>query len=317
MKFALITGAAGFIGHYLVKEFSKDYGVIACIRPNGNTKRLHDLDLDILIHFFHDIRDPFKFKFDLDAIELVLHAGGNPSSELSISDPVSVVKDNVIGTANMLEFARKLPNLKRFVYYGAAESYGPSPIGTDKKEDDSYDSVSPYAASKAAGAELCVSYSKTFGLPVSIINIANTLGPRSQLKRLPVIALKKILNGEEISLVKDDEGNIGGRRWHHVEDVALHTRFILDNQKSLVEKWNSAGKSFTDNYTLCNHIASALNKPLKYNFVKPDRNGHSAHMSISPAKLYSLGWREPYNLKERTNQTVSWYMNNPKWLENV
>jgi len=309
MKKMLITGAAGFIGHFLVKQFFEDYKLICVVRPNGNLRRLKDVNLNVKL-IEHNLRE--EFVHNLDDIEVILHAGGNPSSESSINDPFSVVMDNVIGTANMLEFAKKLPNLKRFVYYGAAESYGPSTPGTDKYENDPYDSVSPYAASKAGGAELCVAYSKTFNLPVSIINIANTFGERSQKNRLPVIAINKIMNEEEVLIVSDGY-QISGRKWQHVEDVALHTRFILNNQKQLCEKWNSAHNSFTTNLGLCQMIARSLGKPLKVKFVEPSRNGHGILMTINSGKIYNQ-WKNPYTLQQRIQQTVKWYTNNKEWL---
>lgn len=310
MKTMLITGAAGFIGHFLVKQFCEQYKLIVVVRPGGDISRLkyvytntHTIE--------HDLRKPFDYTFD--NLDVVLHAGGNPSSEASINDPLSVVMDNVVGTANFLEFSKR-HNLKRFVYYGAAESYGMAEKGSDKYESDAYHSVSPYAAAKAGGAELCVAYSETFGLPVSIINVSNTFGPRSQLNRFPVIAINKIMNGEEVSIIQDSDGYISGRRWQHVEDVALQTDFILNNQKGLCEKWNSANKHFINNLEFCSAVAKSLKKDLRCKFVPVDRAGHSSHMSISPLKLYSSGWQEPYSFEERIDQTVKWYTNNKKWL---
>lgn len=310
MKKILITGGTGFIGHNLVKEFVKDYKVICLIRPN--TKNLDRLT-EVFNHvefIEHNIRDTLP---NISDIDIVLHAGANPSAADSISNPVEAITDNVIGTVNLLEFARQ-SQVKKFVYYSSGEVFGPIPIGQDSQADDSYNPNSPYAASKSAGEDLCVAYSNSYGLPVSIIHINNTFGPMCQANRFPVIALRKILNNEPISIHVGPMGIAGGRRWFHAEDVALHTRFILDTQTKLCEKWNSAGNKFISNVELASKIAALVNKDVIITYVPVDRPGHDLCFSIDPSKLYDKGWCEPYSLEDRLKQTINWYEANPIWL---
>ncbi len=310
MKKVLITGGTGFIGHNLVKEFLKDHKVVCLVRPGSkNLDRL--LDVYSKVEFVnHNIREPLSNIHDVD---IILHAGANPSAADSINDPVSAVTDNVIGTVNLLEFARK-SKVEKFVYYSSGEVFGPIPIGQDSYENDAYNSNSPYAASKAAGEELCVSYSKSFGLPVSIIHINNTFGPMCQSNRFPVIAMSKILKGEPLSIHVGPSKAIGGRRWFHAEDVALHTRFILDNQTDICEKWNSAGRKFVNNADLAQIIAKLMNKEVSLEYVPVDRPGHDLCFSVDPWKLYDRGWVEPASLEDRLKQTIDWYLANPEWL---
>lgn len=339
---AIITGGAGFIGQYLVEEFSQTHDLICLIRPASlSLPRIYELigineksdwvyEHDILYqkHNFNssqitlisqDIITPINIDniskiCNIDNVDIVLHAGGNPSSESSINDPTSIVYDNVVGTVNMLDLSNIL-KINRFVYYGAAESYGPVDEGSDSKEDDPYNSISPYAASKASGAEFSIAYSKTFGLPVSIINIANTFGPRCQSNRFPVIAIRNILAQSNTTIAKSSSGKISGRRWFHAQDVADITRFVISNQNQLVDKWNAAGDNFIDNASFGLEIANILNMPFPYTFGTITRNGHDAHMSISPQKLYDAGWKPKFTLKERLEDTISWYVNNKHWLK--
>jgi dTDP-glucose 4,6-dehydratase len=314
MKKVLITGGAGFIGHYLVKEFLKDHTVVCIIRPGSkNLDRLVEVKDKIEI-IYHDIKNSYDSIVDqLKDVKVILHAGANPSSESSILDPVSVVMDNVVGTIHLLELSRKL-DIERFVYFGAGESFGPIKPGTDSGENDAYNSVSPYAASKAGGEELCISYAHTFGIPVSVIHLTNTFGQRSQSKRFPVIAIKKILDDDTLELHIDENNLIGGRRWIHAEDVALHTRFLLNNQKHLYEKWNTTGNKFISNLEFAENIASILRKKLKYKLVPIQRQGHNTYFSMTPEKFYRLGWKEDINIYDRLTETVNWYKENTKWL---
>lgn len=314
MSKILITGGAGFIGHFLVQEFSQDHEVICLVRPGTkNLERLEPFKSRITI-IEHDIKDSYNLLYNnFKDIEIILHAGANPSAESSIHDPVLVVKDNIFGTLHLLELARKLP-LSRFVYYSAGEIFGPVDVGSDSYENDPYNSVSPYSASKAGGEELCVAYSKTYNLPVSIIHITNTFGERSQANRLPVIAIKKLLNNESIDIHIDQTGFIGGRRWYHAGSVASHTKFILQNQLGHCEKWNSCGSEWFSNEELVKKIAKILNTSAQINYVQTTRPGHETYFSLSPEKLYRLGYKDKHTIDESLEKTVIWYKENQAWL---
>ena len=313
MKKLLITGGTGFIGHYLVKEFINDYNIVCIVRPNTkNLVRISEYLNNIQI-IEHDIRFPLTdIEDQLLDVSVILHAGGNPSAADSLSNPIMSVNENVLGTVHLLELARKL-KLERFVYYSSGEVFGPIAIGADSQEYDAYNRNSPYAASKAAGEELCLAYSKSFNIPVSIFHINNTFGPKCQSNRLPVIIIKKILN-DEILDIHVGNNIIGGRRWFYAGDVASHTNFVLKNQNQLSEKWNSAGAKFINNLDFALAISNIIGKELKYKLIPVDRPGHDLCFSINPSKFYKLGWKEPKSFEERLKESVSWYLNNKDWL---
>ena len=73
--------------------------------------------------------------------------------------------DNVLGTAHILDYARKLDSIERFAYFSTDEVFGPAPKGISYKENDRYNSTNPYSASKAGGEELTVAFENTYGLP--------------------------------------------------------------------------------------------------------------------------------------------------------
>jgi dTDP-glucose 4,6-dehydratase len=213
----------------------------------------------------------------------------------------------------LLEHARHT-GVDRFVYYSSGEVYGPVPIGQDSQTTDAYNSNSPYAASKAAGEELCLAYANSFDVPTSIIHINNTFGPRCQSNRLPVIIIRKLLNNETLDIHVGPSELIGGRRWFYAGDVASHTRFILETQTTRCEKWNSAGDKFINNLEFAQQIAQIMGRELSYQLVPVDRPGHDLCFSVDPGQLYTLGWQAPKSYKERLTETVNWYINNPEWL---
>lgn len=306
----LITGATGFLGHYLVQEFCSDHHVIALVRPGTkNLDRLHSVAGNFTV-LQHDIQDPIT---DIHNLDLILHAGANPSATDSIENPENAVRDNVLGTLNLLQLART-NQVKKFVYYSSGEVFGPIPVGSDSQADDAYRSASPYAASKAAGEELCMSYASSFNIPMSIIHINNTFGPRCQANRLPVIIMKKLLAGEPLTIHAGADGVVSGRRWFYAGDVASHTKFILEHQTAHCEKWNSAGERFIDNLSFARDIAQILDTPLNYNLETIKNANHNLCFSVDPVKLYERGWQAPRSYQQRLTETVHWYLDNPEWL---
>lgn len=304
----LITGARGFIGSYLVREFAREYEVTAMVRGGDVTHdRLHGINCKYLVH---DIRD------NLDSVtqhyDLILHAGGNASAHDSLINPMNSVLDNVVGTANILEYARK--HQSQVVYYSSGEVFGPKTLGIESLPDEAYRSASPYAATKAGGEELCVAYSNAYKLRTSIIHINNTFGERIQRDRLPAVVMKKLLNGETLQIHVGPNGEISGRRWFHADEVAQHTSHIIKHQLFLCEKWNSAGDKFIDNLEFARMIASVMKLELRYELIQTDRPGHDVSYNIDPSKLVDSGYKQQYNTEERIHQMVDWTLKNREWL---
>lgn len=315
MKKVLITGANGFVGHFLVEEFLKDNEVVCLVRPNiKNLHRLAHLKNKIQI-IEHDIREPLSNT--LKDISVILHAAGNPSSDESLRDPVGSILNNIVGTTNLLEFSKRL-NLQRFVYYSAGECLGPTTLEKESKETDAYNCRTIYSATKAGAGDMCSAYSYTHNIPVSIIHVTNTFGERSQVNRFPITVIKKVLNNETLNIHRDFNlskfSGISGRRWFHCKDLALQTRVILKEQKTKCEKWNSAGSKFLTNLDFARLIANSIRKPLNYKLVETDKKGNEPYFIPSPIKLIEHGWIEPMRLDDRVKEVVDWYMTNRSWL---
>ena len=126
-----------------------------------------------------------------------------------------------------------------------------------------------------------------------------------------------MLNDEILDIHMGANNSIGGRRWFHAADVALHTRFILDNQTLITEKWNSAGNEFINNLDFAKMISTILGKQLNYKLVPIQRAGHDPFISIDPFKIYQRGWKQVISTKDRLADTVNWYRKNQEWLTKI
>ena len=128
MKRILITGGAGFIGHHIIDYLlEKTDARVVCLDRldiSGTLNRLTDLPQwekkQQRVNFvWHDLKAPIN-EFASRAIgnvDYILHLAASTHVDRSIEDPVGFAMDNVVGTANLLQFARTLPSLKFFINF--------------------------------------------------------------------------------------------------------------------------------------------------------------------------------------------------------
>lgn len=323
----LITGGCGFVGHHFVEHFLKqtDWDIITFDKL---TYAASGLDRVRDINAFDSKRVKF-YSTDFTRkisegmikecadVDYILHMGAETHVDNSISDPGVFVYSNVVGTFNMLEFARKCENLKAFVYFSTDEVFGPAPEGVDYKEWDRYDSRNPYSATKAGGEELVLSYMNTYNLPGYITHCMNIFGERQHPEKFVPICIRKIDAGEVVTIHgTPDKKQSGSRFYIHARNVASASHFLLDNFEQR-EKYNIVGEKELSNLELAQRIADAMGKELKYEIVDfhSSRPGHDLRYSLDGEKMRKMGWKTPMTIDETIKTVVQWTLKNRKWME--
>ena len=342
MKNVLITGGAGFIAHHLIHFLLKktNWNIVSLDRLDysGNLNRLDHIlsqleekDKQRVKIVFHDLKSEINpwIENEIGEIDIILHLAAGSHVDRSIDYPMEFVLDNVVGTANILNFAKKLNDengFERFIYFSTDEVFGPAPKGIDYSENDRYNSTNPYSATKAGGEELAVAYENTYGLPVYITHTMNVFGERQHPEKFIPMCIKKIRDDEPITIHSDKTKTIpGSRHYIHAEDVAEAIYFLLTNEiNSEIDfggakcpKFNIVGSEEIDNLQLAKIIAAAQGKKLKYEMVDfhSSRPGHDLRYSLSGEKMKKLGWQPSIMLTERIKQVVTWSLNNQNWIE--
>jgi dTDP-glucose 4,6-dehydratase len=322
----LITGGCGFVGHHFVEHFLKqtDWDIITFDKLTyaaSGLDRVRDINAfdDKRVHFY-----AVDFTREISEgviqecgdVDYILHMGAETHVDNSISDPKPFVYSNVVGTFNMLEFARKCPNLKAFVYFSTDEVFGPAPEGVDYKEWDRYNSTNPYSATKAGGEELVLAYMNTYKLPGYITHCMNIFGERQHPEKFIPICIRKIDKGETVTIHgTPDKQKAGSRFYIHARNVANASHFLLDNFEQR-EKYNIVGEKELSNLELAQRIADAMGKELKYEIVDfhSSRPGHDLRYSLNGEKMRSIGWETPMTIDETIKSVVEWTLKNRKWL---
>lgn len=319
----LVTGSAGFVGHYVVEKILKEteWDVVGLERLSfsGTLNRLQRNQRYKSVH--HDLRSPINdfVKKQIGPVDYILHIGANSHVDRSIEDPMSFVLDNVVGTCNILEYARSV-SPKCFLYFSTDEVFGPAPNGVKYDEYDRYNSTNPYSATKAGGEELAVAYRNTYNLPVVITHTMNVFGQRQHPEKFIPKCIRKILKGETLEIHSDETRTIpGSRHYIHGEDVADGVMFILKNNLYdgglTCPKFNLIGPEEVNNLELAKIIADIMEKPLTYELVDfhSSRPGHDLRYAISGERLAKLGWVPKESLRQRIAEVVKWTLDNPEW----
>jgi dTDP-glucose 4,6-dehydratase len=299
----LITGGAGFIGAGIANHFmakGDDVWLLDRLTYAADRTRLNGPHTIFPI----DIRQPFDFgMYDFDYI---LHLAAETHVDKSIADPLLFVHSNVLGTAHMLEFARKQTKLKAFLYFSTDEVLGPAPGDTLYKEWDRYNSGNPYSATKAGAEELTLAYGNTYKLPVLITHTMNVFGPTQHAEKFIPSTVRKVLAGEEVIIHGNpDRTKAGSRFYIHVDNVAHAVDFVLENGQ-IQDKYNIVGEKEVDNMALAQTIADILGKPLHYKLVDfhSSRPGHDLRYGLDGTKLREMGWELPQSFETSLRATV-------------
>lgn len=339
MTKVLITGGAGFIAHHLVNKVLKetDWEVVTLDRLDysGNLNRLDDIlmtqcsvdERKRVKVVFHDLKAELNplVQSQIGKVDFIFHLAAGSHVDRSIDYPMEFVMDNVVGTCNILEFARKQDNLKRFIYFSTDEVFGPAPEGIKYKENDRYNSTNPYSASKAGGEELAVAYENTYGLPIYITHTMNVFGERQHPEKYIPMCIRKARDGETITIHSDPTKTIpGSRHYIHAEDVADAVLFLAG--KKFIEttyggakcpKFNIVGSEELNNLELAQIIAWAQDKPLIHELVDfhSSRPGHDLRYALDGTKMKELGWEPAKSVRERIADVTKWTLENSRWIE--
>jgi dTDP-glucose 4,6-dehydratase len=333
MKKILITGGAGFIGCHVVKLFVKkypDYQIynLDALTYAGNLENLKDVENADNYQFVKgDITDE-QFINDLfseQGFDAVIHLAAESHVDRSILDPLSFVKTNVLGTAVLLNAAKRSwadKEGKLFYHVSTDEVYGSLGETGFFTEETPYDPRSPYSASKASSDHLVSAYHHTYDLPVVISNCSNNYGSYQFPEKLLPLMINNIVHLKPLPVYGKGD-NV--RDWLWVDDHARAIDVIF-HQGKLGETYNIGGFNEWKNLDIVHLLCEIMDDKLGrqkgesaklITFVK-DRAGHDKRYAIDATKLNNeLGWEPSLQFKEGLEKTIDWYLSNSEWIANV
>lgn len=335
----LVTGASGFVGSHLIKyllQYTNDK-IVALVRNNyaGNLARLEDVKDDPRLKIiWKDLRDDFTHfeNKEIGKVTHILHLAASSHVDRSIQNPKTFISNNVLGTLNLLEFMRLYNHEAKMIYFSTDEVFGPAdptPVedaepfysSSNKflkytyREWDRYNSSNPYAASKAACEEICLSYVNTYRLFISITHTMNIIGTMQHPEKLLPFCVREILAGNKLQLHSNAAKTDAPTRFFiHTSQVCEALYFVLHNMIK-GEKYNIVGQQELSSLQIAQRVATTLQRKLDYELTASNlRPGHDPRYALDGSKLKEMGFNFTENFDDLLEDTIWWYEQNPKYL---
>ena len=313
----LVVGASGLIGRVLcdllmrLSETGRGGVSLCAVSRNAGTLKVafgSHVGKPGFSLLAHDVNEPFP---ELGNFDYIVHAASNTHPVAYSTDPVGTITANVIGTRNLLEYAR-LHAARRFAFLSSVEIYGESFPRTERfsEKDMGYIDCNTvragYPESKRVGESLCCAYAEQHGLDVVIPRLCRVYGPTMKPDDSKALSqfIKKAVAGEDIVLKSD--GSQFYSYVHAIDAATAILKVLLDGSKG--EAYNvSSEDSDVTLRTLAQKLADMSGGRVVFDVPdEAERKGYSAatRAVLDSGKLIALGWKALYNIDSGLRMTV-------------
>lgn len=303
----LVTGGCGFIGTNLI--YNLDLSEVKVLdfhdscQRNKLPERVQKVPGSMMVKHVCDVvcRD----------VEAVIHLAARTGVAQSLEDPVRDCEENIVGTVNLLDAARK-NGVKRFIFASSGCVVG--------NQAPPFHEVmirmpsSPYAASKASCEMYCQAFSDAFDLETVVLRFSNVYGPHSIHKRFNLIPglIMDAFEGKPTKIYGDGRQT---RDYIYVQDIVQGIKLALTAPNLKHEIFQLGTGIPTDIHSIIRELNSILEeygKRCMPSFVE-ERQGELKNNFVNYRKANeTLKFNPRYDLKRGLRETVKWYAENKK-----
>lgn len=311
----LVTGGAGFIGSHLSEELLKRGHQVFIIDDlsSGSIENVIHLKENPRFHYSIDniMNEPVLAEL-IDRCDLVFHLAASVGVKMIIDRPIETIETNILGTSKVLSVASKKG--KKVLITSTSETYGKSTKASFKEGDDMI--LGPtnmsrwsYACSKAIDEFLSLAYYKERKLPVVIVRIFNTIGPRQTGRYGMVIPtfIKQALYDQPITVYGTGKQS---RCFAHVKDTVKALIELADKEEAVGRIFNVGTTeeiSIEDLAKMVKDLAGSESEITYIPYERAYEKGFEDMMRRSPdtTELKKiLGWVPSTSLKETLEDSI-------------
>jgi UDP-glucose 4-epimerase len=239
-KKILITGGAGFIANTILKKLLDHNNIVAFDNLHRNSLGLSGLQNHHNLTFIRgDILNLDEInQLDTDFTH-VIHTAAIAGIDTVLRSPTKTMQVNMIGTYNILEFARKQSKLERFIDFSTSEVFGSMAFQSSETTNTVIGSAGEarwtYAVSKLAGEHLTHAYYNEFNIPTVTLRPFNIYGPGQTGEGAVNNFIRKAIHHQDIEIYGD--GN-QIRAWCFVDDFVECLMRSLEYKAAIGQSFN-------------------------------------------------------------------------------
>jgi nucleoside-diphosphate-sugar epimerase len=309
-KQILLTGGAGFIGTALASRLIEENRIV--VFDNGHRNSIRDTPLlahPNLRYIEGDVLDAAAVLSAIEGCTLVVHLAAIAGVDTVLKMPVHTMKVSLIGTYNVLEAARSVPDIERVIDFSTSEVFGTYAYKVREGDLTSLGAVGEarwtYAVSKLATEHLTHNYHREFGLPAVAIRPFNIYGPGQVGEGAIHRFILQALRGEDIT-VHNDGGQI--RAWCYVDDMIDGIVRALALDSAVGHSFNIGNpRSIVTVYHLAREIVRLAESSSRVVFVPWSKVDVELRIPDIGKARELLGFEPRVDLEEGLLRTIEWY----------
>lgn len=333
----LVTGAAGFIGAAVSNRLlDQGWNVIGIDNLNSyysvklKKHRLAELQLKKNFCFRQiEIADAKGLSELLDSCGKapIVHLAAQAGVRYSIQEPYSYVSSNLVGFANMMEFARRADS-SHFIYASTSSVYGLNAQLPYVETQSVRHPLNLYSATKIANEAIAHSYSHLFKIPSTGMRFFTVYGPSGRPDMSPFIFVRKAMAGQRIPLFNQ---GLGTRDFTYIDDVVDAIVALIPHPAgtdSEFSRRNPNSSTSTAPFRIFNigsgkpirvidflaHVETALGVPVHTELLPTQDGDMDATHADAFALRGAIGWTPKTSLAIGVKELVRWCRSNPALL---
>ena len=319
----LVTGGAGFIGSHIVERLL-ELGYSVAVVDNLSTGRIENLSSIRADVEFHetDVRNLAEILRLCSGVDYVIHEAAMNRVQRSVDDPIQANQINVDGTLNVLLAARN-NNAEKLVYASSSSVYGGggSDPGSRRAETQPTAPESPYAVSKLAAENYCLSFARVYGLNVSCLRYFSVYGPRQRADIQYAAVVPKVIaavrTGTPLTIYGDGNQT---RDFTYVKDTVEATVMCL--RSDIAGVYNIARGERSSVNDLVEQVEEIVGKSVDRVFL-PTPKGDWRDSAADITKITAAGFTPKFSLKTGLEDMLlareegDWYRERLRFLGNT
>jgi len=312
-KRVLVTGATGFVGHWLVKGLrQRGAEVTVLVRDWDQRSELIRSGLVDDCRVVHGVLEAYgdvERAINEHEIEVVVHLGAQAIVGAANRSPRPTFESNIRGTYNVLEACRTHRDLLQSVVIASSDkAYGPSDA-LPYTEETPLAGRHPYDVSKSCGDLLAQAYWHTYRLPVAIARCGNIYGGGDlHWSRIVPGTVRSLIRGEAPVIRSDGTFT---RDYIYVEDVVEAYLLLAESVVSrglAGEAVNFGPEQPLSVLELVDAIRGVMHREDLEPVIENRASAEIRDQSLCSDKAKRLlDWEAQYSLEEGLQRTVEWY----------